>query len=102
MKELIVKAVNKGRIKWQRHAFQRMMERSISRDNVKQVLLEGELIEEYSDDYPLPSGLFLGFIEGKPLHAVAAVDKEADLCYIITAYIPNSNHFESDFKTRKK
>ena len=98
----VVKAVNRGRIRWQRHALERMMERGIYRNDVKHVLSEGELIEEYPDDHPLPSGLFLGFIDENPLHVVTAIDKETDWCYIITAYRPDSEHFEQDFKTRKK
>ena len=101
-KELLIEAVKRGRIKWQRHALERMMERNIYRSEVKQVLLKGELIEEYIDDHPLPSGLFLKFINKMPLHVVAAVDKETNWCYIVTAYHPDSNHFESDFKTRKR
>jgi hypothetical protein len=64
--------------------------------------LDGELIEEYPDDHPFPSGLVLGFINRAPLHVVVAVDKEVDCCYIITAYQPDSEYFESDYKTRKK
>jgi len=100
--ELIIKLVKKGRIKWQRHALERMMERDISRHEVKKILFKGEVIENYSDDHPLPSGLFMGFINHKPLHVVAAVDMETQWCYIITAYRPDSEHFEQDFKTRKK
>jgi hypothetical protein len=79
-----------------------MMERDIYRKNVNQVLLEGDLIEEYLDDHPFPSGLFLKFIDKKPLHVVAAVDKDADFCYIITAYRPDLTHFGPNYKTRKK
>lgn len=100
--ELVTQTVIRERIRWQRHAFERMMERDISRDNVKQVFLEGELIEEYRDDHPFPSGLFLGFINDSPTHVVAAVDKEADWCYVITTYRPDLKHFESDYKTRKR
>jgi len=77
------------------------MERGISRNEVKQTLLKGELIEEYHDDHPFPSGLFFNTNEGKPLHVVAAIDIENEWCYIITAYRPDSEHFEQDFKTRK-
>lgn len=45
---------------WQRHALERMMERGISRNTVINVLLAGEVIEDYSDDKPFPSALFLG------------------------------------------
>ncbi|MDZ7690979.1 MAG: DUF4258 domain-containing protein [Balneolaceae bacterium] len=102
MKESVVDTVNRGRVRWQRHALERMMERDIYGNDVKQVLLKGELIEEYVDDHPLPSGLFLGFIGNEPHHVVAAVDREADWCYIVTAYKPDLEHFEPDFKTRRK
>jgi hypothetical protein len=100
-KRFIVQAVTQKRVIWQRHAFERMMERGISRDGVKQALLDGEFIEEYPDDNPLPSGLILGFVNEIPLHVVIGIDKESKYCYIITAYRPDSEYFESDYKTRK-
>jgi hypothetical protein len=102
IKKILTGAVKKQRLRWQRHALERMMERGISRSDVKQVLLNGEIIEEYSDDHPFPSGLFLGFINGAPLHVVAAIDKENEYCYIITSYRPDLTNFKSDYKTRKK
>jgi len=39
--------INNGNIEWHRHALERMMERGISRREVKDVLLTGEVIEEY-------------------------------------------------------
>jgi len=96
--KFVIKLVHEGRIQWQRHALERMMERDISRRDVKQVLIEGELIE----DYPLPSGLIHGFDNESPLHVVVAIDINIEWCYIITAYRPDSKHFEQDFKTRKK
>lgn len=99
--ELIAKIIEKGRIHWQRHALERMMERDIFREDVKQVLLNGEIIEEYTDDQPFPSFLVFGITDNKPLHVVAALDKNNGWCYIITAYKPDLLHFEIDFKTRK-
>lgn len=100
--ESIREAVTNGQIRWQRHALERMLERGITRSSVKQVLLEGELIEEYADDHPFPSGLFFDFIKEEPLHVVTAIGKENNWCYIITAYKPDLDHFESDYKTRKR
>lgn len=76
-KELIKETVNQGRVRWQRHAFERMMERDIYRNAVRKVLLDDELIEKYPEDHPFRSGLFLGFINKEPLHVVAAVDSES-------------------------
>lgn len=94
-------SVESSRIKWQRHALERMMERGISRKIVKKVLLSGEIIEEYPDDKPFPNALFLGWLEGMPLHVVAALDSQSSCCYVITAYKPNLEHFEPDYKTRR-
>ena len=65
------------------------------------MLLSGELIENYPDDRLYPSALFLGLINEKPIHVVAALDNLNTFCYVITAYEPDLNHFESDYKTRK-
>jgi len=79
-----------------------MMERDISREMVKEVLLIGEVIEDYPDDKPYPSVLFWGWIKGEPFHVVAALDSESEYCFVITAYKPDLEHFESDYKTRRK
>jgi hypothetical protein len=94
-------AVASGTIEWQRHSLERMMERGISRDDVIRILLDGELIEDYADDKPFPSALFLGLLEEKPLHVVAALDEECGTCFIITAYSPDEEHFGPDFRTRR-
>ena len=95
-------AVENGCIEWQRHALERMMERGISREIVKQVLLTGEVIEDYPNDKPYPSALFLGWFEGEPFHIVASLDSIGDYSFVITAYKPDLEHFESDYKTRRK
>lgn len=95
-------ALKNGRIEWQKHALEQMLERGISRETVKEVLRNGEIIENYPDDKPYPSGLFLGWIKGEPLHVVAAFDSLTGWCFIITAYKPDLEHFESDYKTRRQ
>lgn len=95
-------AIENGNIEWQKHAFERMMERIISREVVKEVLLSGEIIEDYPDDQPYPSALFLGWFEEKPFHVIAAIDSHNIRCFVITAYRPDSEHFKSDYKTRRK
>jgi hypothetical protein len=98
---LLKQAIKAGRIEWRKHVLQRMAERDISRSNVLHVLSVGELIEDYPEDKPFASALFLGFIEGEPLHVVAALDDSNQFVYIITAYTPSLEFFESDFKTRR-
>ena len=95
-------AVKHGKIEWQRHALERMMERGISREAVKNVLVLGEIIEDYPDDEPYPSGLFLGVVGEEPFHVVSAFDSQSGYCFVITAYKPDMEHFESDYKTRRR
>src|SRR3990172_7215529 len=95
------KAVRKGRIEWRKHALQRLAERGIPQKDVWEVLQSGERIEDYPDDTPYPSALFLGFVAYKPLHAVATFDKINQISYIITAYEPSLEVFEKDYKTRR-
>jgi hypothetical protein len=99
--EKIRKSIAEGQINWQRHALTRMLERNISRDEVKEVISLGEIIEEYPNDYPLPSYLMF-YNDIKPLHVVLSYNETNHKTYIITAYQPNLNHFEADFKTRRQ
>jgi len=99
---LLRRVIRQGRIEWRKHALQRMAERNISRAAVLEVLVAGEPIEDYPTDKPFPSALFLGQIQGQPIHVVAALAQEAEYVYIITAYEPSLDVFEPDFKTRRK
>ena len=63
-------------------------------------MLKGEIIEQYKDDKPFESALFFYTID-KPIYVVASLDRTEIKIYIITAYIPDNNHFLEDFKTRK-
>jgi hypothetical protein len=95
-------AVRSSRVEWQRHALERMMARDIRRSDALEVLLSGEPIEEYPDDQPFPSALFLGRAKTRPIHVVAAFDAESDHAFVITVYEPDLEHFEPDFRTRRR
>lgn len=63
--------------------------------------MTGEIIEDYPDDYPYPSSLVLGqSISGQPLHLVCGIGNNT--LFVITAYKPNSEKWEADWKTRKE
>ena len=59
------------------HAIQRMFQRRISEVEVKQAITSGETIETYPTDKPLPSRLVLGWSGPRPIHVVAADDRQA-------------------------
>lgn len=100
--EMLRRAIQSASVEWQRHALERMLERGILREQVKEVLLTGERIEDYPEDYPWPSALFLGVVEDRHLHVVVALDPVTGKLAIITAYEPSTEHFETDLKTRKR
>jgi hypothetical protein len=94
-------AIREERIEWRKHSLQRLAERGILQKDVLEVILAGELIEDYPDDSPYPSALFLAFIIGRPLHVVAAYHESDHRAYIITAYQPSLEFFEENYKTRR-
>jgi hypothetical protein len=65
-----------------------MFERRISEDIVKQVLKEGQVIEDYPDDTPYPSALIMGWYGDRPVHVVAAYNVEEDETVVVTVYEP--------------
>lgn len=69
--------------------------------DVKQCIMNGEIIEEYPTDKPYPSCLILGYINNKrPLHIVCSIFDNH--IFIITVYEPNLLKWCEDFKTRKE
>lgn len=50
-----------GHLVFRPHAIKRMFERRIGRDEVRNVLDQGEVIEAYPEDRPFPSQLVLGW-----------------------------------------
>lgn len=79
-----------------------MFQRRISADDVRQVLSFGEVIEEYTDDQPFPSRLYLALVAGRPLHVVVAGEDLSDTCIIVTAYEPDLERWEPGFRRRRK
>jgi hypothetical protein len=84
-----------------RHAIQQMFLRRISKSEVQAVVAYGEVIEERPDDTPFPSYLLLDFLAGRPIHVVFSYDESTDTGYVITAYIPDPNLWQDNFRTRR-
>ena len=93
--------ISAKKIIWKEHATIRLVERGISRKDVLECIISGDIIEEYVSDKPFPSCLILGFLSNnKPIHVVCSTDNE--YLYIITAYVPTLYKWNEDFKTRKE
>ena len=84
-----------------RHSVQKMFERKISKQNIRSILDNGEIIKEYPEDTPYPTALILGFIENRPLHLVTAFNKNEKFCIIVTVYEPDKDLWEDNFRRRK-
>ena len=82
-----------------KHAVTRMAERQISVSLVKEIIQNGEVIKDYPEDNPYPSKLILGYVELRPIHIV--LSEHQDMNIIITAYEPELESWEADFKRRK-
>lgn len=94
------KLCNENKFKWSLHSLKRMRERNITVADYKSCILNGEIIEQYPNDRPLPSCLILGCsVSNRPLHSVLGTDNS--FIYTITAYYPSASEWESDLKTRK-
>jgi len=73
----------------------------ITTDEVKSVVLNGEIIEDYPGDKRGHSCLMLGVPNNRRQVHVVCAPKEEYLA-IITAYIPSLEKWEADFRTRRE
>lgn len=97
----LCKLCHDGKIKWTTHNLMRLQERGINPSDIKFCITNGEIIEQYPNDYPYPSCLLLGIsISGKHIHIVAGVGN--GYLWIITAYFPSIEKWNEDLKTRKE
>ena len=81
------------------HFLYRIDERGISLTDIESAVINGEIIEQYPDDSPHPSVLLLGNISCIPLHVVVGLGR--NMVWLITAYYPDLEKWENDFRTRK-
>ena len=89
------------KITFSQHALQQMFSREISVEDVKNAISFGEIIQEYPDDRPYPSRISLYYKANTPLHIVYAINIQDNEIIVITAYHPDENQWNSDFKTKQ-
>lgn len=91
------------RILYTLHALNEMNAKDelISKDEVREVLFDGEIIEEYPEDKRGHSCLMMGITnKRRPVHVVCA--PKEDYIAVITVYVPAKNKWESNFKIRRE
>lgn len=83
------------------HAAMRFRERGIKAKDIRLAVNNGEIIEQYPEDFPFPSCLILGKSANELwLHVV--MSDEGSIGRIITAYYPDPDKWNEGFKTRKE
>jgi len=100
MLDEIKKKVSIGDYRLTIHAFERCVERNVSPDELKDVILSGEIIENYPEDKYGPSCLIHGTSEtGKILHVQCSIDP----VWIVTVYDPTlkPEEWDESFKRRR-
>lgn len=72
----------------------------MTRNDFKNSIYTGTIIEYYPEDYRTPSCLVSGKnCQNKPLHTVSGYDDE--IIYAVTAYYPDLDMWNDDFNTRR-
>jgi len=100
MIEEVRKKVKTGDYRLTVHALERYVERDIWPDELKEVIISGEIIESYPEDKYGPSCLIWGMTEkGRVLHVQFSLNP----VWIITAYDPalNPEEWDANFKRRR-
>ena len=99
--EKIKQFINEGKLRWTNHIAIRLLQRNITQEDVEMALLNGEIIENYEDDYPYPNCLILGMNKSNEHLHIVCGSNETEL-WLITAYYPDRSEWENDLKTRKE
>src|SRR6056297_2582801 len=83
-------------IQFSGHAVTRMFQRALSKNTIRRIIMEGEVIADFPDDCPYPSCLLLGYYDAEPIHIVVALDKGSGKCFVLTAYKPDCDKWSED------
>ena len=83
------------------YVLKRMIERNIPVAAVRDVLENGEVIEEYPADEP-PRYLMLGWSGARPIHVVAEDDPVTGETTAVTVYEPDIKLWKEDFTKRRR
>ncbi|MEO7659621.1 MAG: DUF4258 domain-containing protein [Pyrinomonadaceae bacterium] len=97
----LVRDAARKRILFLPHAIRQMLrpDRMITRLDIRSVVFEGEIIEDYPEDQRGHSCLFLGFdTKGRAIHVICS--PKSEYLAIITAYLPDIEEWSDDFRQR--
>ena len=99
--EQIRQAIGTGQIRVTDHADEEMAADRLSLDEVLAAVRNGEIIEDYPTDHPLPSCLIEGQTGlGAHVHSVWAYNEHSGRAVLVTVYRPDPNRW-LNWRTRK-
>lgn len=99
MYDKIKEKFKEGKVIFTNHARKRVDERKVLTAEIEEVILNGEVIEEYPEDKPYPSCLILGYVRNKePLYILCAL---SEIVIIVTIHWFDPEKW-MNHKTRKK
>jgi len=102
-KSFIIRAIKENRFRMTEHATMQRLERNISIEDIRRVLLNGDIIEHNPKSRPYPSCLILGWLKsGDPLHVKCSMGTMEPRLRIVTVYEPSDEEWQPNYKTRKK
>ena len=74
--------------------------RTITPSEIRSVIMQGEIIEDYPEDTRGHSCLLYGHgTDGREIHVVCAPKEK--MLVVITAYLPTKKEWEQDLRTRR-
>ena len=95
----IRRCVRQRRVLWTYHVNVRLERRHITRTEILDAVESYAIVEEYPDDKYLPSYLV---IASDSFHILFATDVAENNVRVVTAYRPDPEEWDPDFRTRRK
>lgn len=93
----IIERVASEHYRWSRHGDRERQNDALTLDEVEQALLNGRILEQYSNTGRGESCLVVGFADnGKPIHIVCG--RQDDWMVVITVYLPTPPKFKNPFE----
>ncbi|MBN1167011.1 MAG: DUF4258 domain-containing protein [Methanospirillaceae archaeon] len=84
------------------HAYQKMMERLIYKEDVLTCIREGTIIRIYSNSKPFPAYLVSCTGKNRTIHVTYAINEAEETIVIITAYEPDPELWDDTYTYKVK
>jgi hypothetical protein len=100
--QLILDAISRGQVRITDHADEEAAADGLALDEIYASVQQGEVIEDYPRDKPLPSCLIYGSDSNDlPIHSVWAYNHNTGWAALVTVYRPDPKRWKN-WRKRKK